>query len=105
LDYIAHRPPRNRTRSGFTVVDGAEPQKSSPKPLFIRHAGQTRPKIVRYFQNRSPQQWWAMQYIMHAFNLLLVWVEHFSPKHWLLALLLVVLFGYFCMTGLGRART
>ncbi|HEX3657580.1 MAG TPA: hypothetical protein VHV55_17450 [Pirellulales bacterium] len=46
-----------------------------------------------------------MQYIMHAFNLLLVWVEHFSPKHWLLALLLVVLFGYFCMTGLGRART
>jgi hypothetical protein len=46
-----------------------------------------------------------MQYIMHAFNSVLVWVEHFSPKNWLFLLLLVVVFGYFCMTGLGRART
>lgn len=45
-----------------------------------------------------------MQYLTHAFYYILSRVEHFSPKHWLFALLLVVVFGYFCMTGLGRAR-
>jgi len=41
---------------------------------------------------------------MHAVNSVLAWVDRFSPKHWLFVLLLVVVFGYLCMTGLGRAR-
>jgi hypothetical protein len=42
-----------------------------------------------------------MQYVWHAVGSVMTWVEHFGPKHWLWMLLLALLFGYFCMTGLN----
>jgi len=48
-----------------------------------------------------PLKGWAMYQVNHAISMLMSWVEHFQPKHWLGMLLLMVAFGYLCMRGLG----
>lgn len=41
---------------------------------------------------------------MHVFYSLLDYIEQFGPKHWLAMLIMVVVFGYMCFSGLGRSR-
>ncbi|HEX4150185.1 MAG TPA: hypothetical protein VHY20_14405 [Pirellulales bacterium] len=42
-----------------------------------------------------------MNQVSYAIAVLMSWVEHFQPKHWLSLLLVALAFGYCCMRGLG----